>query len=198
MEEVMRVSALGLAGFISLATLASAQAGNECYRRVVTPATYRTVAEQVLVEPEREVAEYVPAVTQAVEQTIVVEPAHEVTQTIPAEYDTVEDTVLVSPARRVWEVRDHYGETIGCWVTIPATYAREARQVLVRPAQYRTIEVPALTATRMREEVVEPAHNVYRTLPARYAVREREEMVAPASAGWAPIGDICHQSEAAY
>ena len=194
----MRVSALGLAGLISLGTLASAQAGNECYRRVVSPAEYRTVAERVLVEPERQVAEYVPAVTQSVEETVVIEPAHELTQTIPAEYGTVEDSVLVSPARRVWQVRDHYGETIGCWVTIPATYAYQERRVVVRPEQYRTIEVPAVTATRTREEIVEPAHSVYHTIPARYETREHEELVAPASAGWAPIGDVCHEAGAAY
>ena len=192
----MRVSALGLAGLVSLTTLTSAMAGNECYRRVESPASYRTVAETVLVEPERQVAEYVPAVTQAVEQTVVVEPAREVTETIPAQYDVVEETVLVSPARRVWQVSDRDGETVGCWVTIPPSYAREARRVLVRPARYRTVVEPAVTATRVREEIVEPAHRVYRTIPARYAERERTVQVAPATAGWAPIGDVCHRGEA--
>jgi len=192
----MRVLGSALAGLVSLAALGSAQAGNECYRRVVTPATYRTVAETVLVEPERQVAEYVPAVTRSVEETVVLEPAREVTETIPAEYGVVEDTVLVSPARRVWQVSDHYGETVGCWVVIPATYAREAHRVVVHPAQYRTVEEPAVTTTRTREEVVEPAHSVYHTIPARYAERERTVEVAPATAGWAPIGDICHQGEA--
>jgi len=191
----MRVSALGLAGLVLLATLTSALAGNECYRRVESPASYRTVAETVLVEPERQVAEYVPAVTQAVEQTVVVEPAREVTETIPAEYDVVEETVLVSPARRVWQVSDRGGETVGCWVTIPPCYAREARRVLVRPARYRTVVEPAVTATRLREEIVEPARTVYRTIPARYATRERTVQVAPATAGWAPIGYACHGGE---
>ena len=188
----MRVSALGLAGLVSLASFASAHAGNECYRRVAAPATYRTVAEPVLVEPERQVAEYVPAVTQAVEQTVVVEPAREVTETIPPEYGVVEETVMVSPARRVWQVSDRYGETVGCWVTIPPCYARQARRVLVRPAQYRTVVVPAVTETRLRQEIVEPAHTVYRTIPARYAQRERTVEVTPATAGWEPIGDVCH------
>jgi hypothetical protein len=195
MEKVMRVSALGLAALVSLATLTSALAGNECYRRVESPASYRTVAETILVEPERQVAEYVPAVTQAVEERVVVEPAREVMETIPAQYDVVEETVLVSPARRVWQVSDRYGETVGCWVTIPPCYARQARRVLVRPAQYRTVVEPAVTATRLREEIVEPARTVYRTIPARYAERERTVEVAPATAGWAPIGDVCHQGE---
>ena len=126
------------------------------------------------------------------------EPAREVTETIPAEYDVVEETVLVSPAQRVWQVRERYGETVGCWVTVRPRYAREARRVLVRPAQYRTLVVPAVTETRLREVVVEPAHQVLRTIPARYATRERTVEVAPATAGWEPIGDACHeQPEAA-
>ena len=48
----------------------------------VPSSAYRTVAERVLVEPERQVAEVVPAVTRTVERTVVVEPAHEVTETI--------------------------------------------------------------------------------------------------------------------
>jgi hypothetical protein len=66
----------------------------------------------------------------------------------------------------------------------------------VRPAQYRTVVEPAVTATRLREEIVEPARTVYRTIPARYAERERTVQVAPATAGWAPIGDVCRQGEA--
>jgi hypothetical protein len=192
----MRASASGLAGLVLVATVASAQAGNECYRRVVSPPEYRTVAERVLVEPERQVAEIVPAVTQAVEQTVVVEPAHEVTEAIPAEYDLVEETVLVSPAQRVWQVSDQYGETVGCWVTVPPRYAREARRVLVRPPQYRIVVAPAVTETRLREVVVEPAHEVWRTIPARYELRERTVEVAPATEGWQPIGDSCREREA--
>ena len=191
----MRASALGLAVLVSLVTIGSAQAGHECYRRVVSPASYRTVAETVLVEPERQVAEYVPAVTRAVEQTVVVAPAREVTETIPAQYEVVEETVLVSPARRVWQVSDRDGETVGCWVTIPPSYAREAHRVLGQPARYRTIEEPAVTETRLREEIVEPAHRVYRTIPARYAERERTVQVSAATAGWAPIGGVCPERE---
>ena len=194
----MRVSALGLAGLCSLVTLANAEAGNECYRRVVEPAQYRTIEESVLITPEREVPEYVPAVTREVEETMVVEPAREVTRVSPALYRYEEDTVLVSPARREWRRRDHHGEIIGCWVEIPATYARQTRRVLARPEQVYTETVPAVPATRTRLEVVEPARTIYRVIPARYGVRERAELVAPARARWAPTRDDCDNARASY
>lgn len=186
----MRVTTLGIAGLVSLAAIASASA-NECYRRVVEPASYRTVQEDVLVSPERQVPEYIPAVTREVEETVVVRPQREVAHVIPAEYGVQEETVMVSPARREWRVRNHYGEMIGCWVDVPASYATRAHRVLVRPEQVVTETIPAVTATRARLEVVEPAHTVYHTIAARYATRERVELVAPASAHWAPASQYC-------
>jgi hypothetical protein len=133
-----------------------------------------------------------------VEETVVVQPAREVTRVSPALYRYEDETVLVSPARREWRLRDHHGETIGCWVNIPPTYVRRARRVLARPEQVYTETVPAVTATRTRLEVVEPAHATYRVIPARYGVRERTELIAPASARWAPTHDYCQGDRATY
>jgi hypothetical protein len=194
----MRVSTFGLVGLVALLSAASAQAGDQCYRRVIEPAQYRTVEERVLIAPERRVAEYVPAVTRQVEETIVVRPAHEVARVSPALYRIEEESVLVRPARREWRLREHYGEIIGCWVKIPAIHAWRAYRVLVSPERVYTETVPAVTATRWRSEVVEPAHAVARVIPARYGVHERAELVAPASAHWAPTSDFCEGARAAY
>ena len=186
----MRSVVIGLAGLVSLGSVVSAEA-HQCYRRVADPAQYRTVAEQVLVSPEREVAEYVPAVTRQVEETVIVRPEQEVTRVIPAQYGYQDETVLVSPARREWRTRDEDGQLIGCWVTVPATYAHRATRVLVREEQEVTQTIPAETATRVRTEVVEPAHTVTHVIPARYATREREELVSTGGAHWAPIEQSC-------
>ena len=97
----MRSVVFGLASLVSFAGVASAQA-HQCYRRVVDPAQYRSVEEQVLVSPEREVAEYAPAVTRQVEETVVVRPEREYSRVIPAQYGYEDETVMVSPARREW------------------------------------------------------------------------------------------------
>ncbi len=188
----MRSVVYFLAGAASLGAVASAQA-HQCYRRVVEPAQYRTVAEQVLISPEREVAEYVPAVTRQVEETVLVRPEQQVTRVIPAEYGYEDETVLVSPATREWRTREEDGQVIGCWVTVPPIYGRRTHRVVLRPAEEVTETIPAETATRLRTEIVEPAHTITHTIPARYATREREELVAPASARWAPIEQACER-----
>ena len=186
----MRNIVFGLAALVSLGVAASAEA-HQCYRLTAEPAQYRSVEEQVLVSPEREVAEYSPAVTRQVEETVVVRPEQTVTRIIPAEYGLEQEPVLVSPARREWRTRDEDGQTIGCWVTVPAIYGRVTHRVVVRAAQEVSETIPAETATRLRTEIVEPAHTVTQTIPARYETRERQELVAPASSRWAPIEREC-------
>ena len=189
----MRGSRIALGGLILIGAAGVANA-NECYRRVVEPAQYQTVAETVMVEPERQIPEYVPAVARRVAETVVVEPERTVTRVVPAVYEAVNETVLVRPATREWRVRNHYGEMIGCWVDVPAQYATRQRTVEVSPSRYVEETIPARYATRVRTEIVEPARTVYRTIPARYATRERVEMVAPASARWAPASGYCEHS----
>ncbi len=186
----MRPMALGLASLVSLVTIANAEAG-ECYRRVVDPAQYQTVEEQVLISPERAVPEYVPAVVREVEESYVVRPEHEVSRTIAAEYGYEDETVLVSPPHRVWELRDVHGEEVGCWVTFPAAYSRRTHRVLLQPEREVTQTIPAVTETRVRTVVIEPARNYERLIPARYGVRERTQLVSQGGAHWAPASDVC-------
>ena len=97
----------------------------DCYRQVSTPPVYGTVSEQVMVRPPRRVNHVVPPV-----------------------YDTVSEQVLVAPARRVWQTSvDAYGQTVGCWVTIPAQHATQTRRVLVRPAPVVPEVIPPAYAT---------------------------------------------------
>jgi hypothetical protein len=169
-------------------SVASAEA-HQCYRRVVDPPRYSTVEEQVLVSPEREVAEYVPAETRQVEETVVLRPERTITQVVPPQYGYEEQTVEVAPAHREWRTRDEDGEVIGCWVSVPPRYARVARRVLLSPAREVSQTIPEETATRLRTEIVEPAHTVAHTIPARYATRERAVLESPGGAHWAPLDD---------
>jgi hypothetical protein len=188
----MRNIVFGLAALASLGVGSSAEA-RQCYRLSAEPAQYRTVEEQLLLSPAREVAEYAPAVTRQVEETVVVRPEQTLTRVIPAEYGLEQATVLVSPPRREWRTRNEDGQTIGCWVTVPAIYGPVTHRVIVRAAQEVSQTIPAETATRLRTEVVEPAHTVTHTIPARYETRERQELVAPATSRWAPIDGECEE-----
>jgi hypothetical protein len=178
------------------AGISSAQAGQQCYRQVSHPAVHRTVAEHVLVTPAQTVAHTIPARQGVVRERIVVREAQTVAHTIPAEYATVSEQVMVSPAGKEWRVtRGHHGETVGCWVHVPAQYTVRHRQVTVRPASVVHKVIPAVYETRERLVEVEPARIVHKTIPAVYATRHREVQVQPASTGWQPIrghhGDHC-------
>ena len=178
---------LVLAGAIGLALSASQAEARQCYRRVVEPSRYSLVAEEVLVSPAREIAEYVPEVTREVEEVVVVRPEQTISHVIPAEYGVEAQTVEVAPPHREWRTRDENGDIIGCWVNVPARYAQIAHRVQVSPAHTVEQTIPAQTATRLRTVVVEPGHTIAHTIPARYATHEREVLVAPAHSGWAPI-----------
>ncbi|WP_375274239.1 hypothetical protein [Methylorubrum thiocyanatum] len=130
-----------LAAAVAVFALAApAQAGGacvsaECYRRVVTPPVYDTVAERVLVQPPRTVY-----------------------RTTPPVYDTVSERVLVAPGGRRWETRvDAYGQLVGCWVTTPPRYAVQTRRVLVRAPEAIPHTLPPVYATTQRRVLVQPA-----------------------------------------
>ena len=133
----MRVRSIVLPAVVGLSALASpALAGGcvNCYRHVVTPPVYGSVAEQVMVRAPRTVA-----------------------HAIPGEYGSVAESVLVSPPRKVWQVtRGPHGEAIGCWVVIPAQFAVRHRTVEVRAPQVVHETIPAAYATHHRTVVVQP------------------------------------------
>src|SRR5947209_8137506 len=126
----MRVIAIGLAALLALGVGARA---SQCYRRVVEPAQYRTVAERALASPER-----VSAVTRSVEESVAVRP----------ERGEVGETVEVSPPHSEWRTRWEDGEAIGCWVRVPARYAARIRRALRTPARVITQTLPQQRARR--------------------------------------------------
>ncbi|CAO4140435.1 hypothetical protein LPLAFNJD_LOCUS689 [Methylorubrum aminovorans] len=164
------ISSLALAA-VSVAALAvPAQAGGacvsaECYRRVVTPPVYDTVAERVLVQPPRTVY-----------------------RTTPPVYDTVSERVLVAPGGRRWETRiDAYGQLVGCWVTTPPRYAVQTRRVLVRPPEAIPHTLPPVYATTQRRVLVQPARAAW--VPAAAPVAGPDFGPAPGyGPGYGPLG----------
>ena len=103
----------------------NAQPGH-CYSRVLTPATYKTVTDQVVFKPASEIvtispATYtdttekllikeestkivvVPATYKTVTEQVMVRPAHTHLKTVPAVYETVTERVLDKPAHTAWK-----------------------------------------------------------------------------------------------
>jgi hypothetical protein len=182
------LSAAGAAACLAALAASPAFAGQQCYRHVVTPAVYGTVAEKVLVEPERVIARRIPAEYGLVSERVVVRPEKVVARHIPAEYGVVAETVMVRPGGKVWQVsRDAHGRTVGCWVDVPPAYATRHRKVVVRPASVVHETIPAIVKDVTRKVVVRPASVAHETIPAVYGVRHRKVMVAPATSGWQRI-----------
>lgn len=186
----------------------NAQPG-ECYARVMTPATYRTVTEQVLVQDASEEIEVIPAAYEWVEEEVVVKEASERIEVIPAEYqkveeqvivtpastrveevpavyEWVEEQVLIQPAHTVWQKGtgpiqrvDNATGEIMCLVEVPARYETVRKRKLVQPATSRSVEVPAEYRTIERMVMVQPATTRTVTLPAETTTVRVQRMVQP-------------------
>jgi hypothetical protein len=183
---------LTLTAVIVAVGIVAAEAGGApcttCYRRVVTPPVYGTVAETVVVSPARTVAETIPAEYRTVQEQVVITPARTVEHVVPATFRAVAEEVLVAPARKEWRVvRDAYGRDVGCWVAVAPVHRTHYRHVVDTPARLVQQTIPAVYGTRPRTELVRPAEVVHRTIPAVTEVRHRQVLVKPGSDGWQPV-----------
>ena len=132
-------------------------------REQVVPAQYEYVTDRVMVEPERRIA-----------------------QTRPAVIGTVTEKVMIAPATRRWEVtRDANGETIGCWVDVPAQYGYQSRTVEMVAASVDYISIPAVYEERQRKVMVRPTYVQREERPFGYG--SRQVQASPGSQYWAPI-----------
>ncbi len=175
-----------------IASIGAAQAGGagcaDCYEKVVTPPRYATRTETVMVRPQQTIQHVSPAQYGVVHEKVMVRPPMTYARKIPGEYGVVAEKVMVAPARREWQVTvDAHGRKIGCWVTVPAQYAVQHRQVMVRAPQVIHETAPAEYGVQARKVMVRPAQVHHQVIPAEYATQHRVEMVAPATSSWQPL-----------
>jgi len=184
----------------------NAKAG-ECYARVFTPPTYKSVTETLLVQQEAERIEVLPAVYKPatkqvlfktaserievipakygwVEEQVMVEPEGEKLITEPAIYETVSEQILVKPAYSTWKKGrgpiQKINEATGeimCLVDIPAEYRTVSKRVVKQPAQTRTVKIRATYETVKRQVVVEPAKTRAIQIPAEYRTLRINELI---------------------
>jgi len=149
----------------------------KCYARVVVPAKYKSVKEELMVKPETTVINTVPAKYSFENQKVLVKEATEKSFVVPAKFKTVKEKVLVEDEKRVL-------------VPTKAVYKNVTKKILVKPEGYEwkkgkgalqkvdhaTGEILCYTKT--------PA--VYKTVTERVLVKEAsvQERVIPAKFGW--------------
>lgn len=166
----------------------------ECYARVLIPATYSTVSEQVLKREAGERIEVIPARYETVTESVLVKEASSKLEVVPAVYGEVEERVLVKPATTKI-------------VEVPAVYETVTERVLDKPAhtawkkgpaasqtsnvlsQSTTdtgeimclVEVPATYKTVEKRVLVTPARTDEVTIPAEYKTVTRTVVKQPAT-----------------
>lgn len=159
--------------------------GSACYNLVTAPPVYGTVDETVQVRPPQVQHRVVPAEYETVVDTVMIAPERRIPHYRPASYETVTEKVLISGPSRRWQVtRDAYGNTVGCWVEVPAQYGYQSRRVEVAPASVSYETVPAVYGQRPRKVMVRPTEVLREEIPAAYETRQRQVLVSPGSQYW--------------
>ena len=165
----------------------------ECYARVLIPAKYRSISEQVLTRDAAERIEIVPARYETVEETVLVREAATKLEVIPAVYGEVQDQVLVRPAStKIAQVPAEY-ETVTeqvidkpahtAWKKGPA--ATQASNVLSQTTTDTgeimcLIEVPATYKKIQKRVLVSPARSEEIAIPAEYKTVTKTVVKTPA------------------
>lgn len=158
-----------------------AKAG-ECYAKVMSPAKFETVTEQVLVKEAGEAINIVPAEYEVVEQEVEVIPSSKKLIPVPATYKDVTETMEVQPASRVWK-------------TSLKKKALAVNQVMLDAIKAQGIDIDGATANTCFKEILKPAsykiaaeevlvqneRNVTEVIPAEFETKEEQVEVVPAT-----------------
>lgn len=180
----------------------------ECYAKVIVPAKWEVVTEQVLVKPVSETVSVTPAVFDSAETSIVEKEAFTEIKVVPVKFREEVEKVEVSPASTVWVTDlgkkgipaspallagaktngvNLTGAAIGaCYKEYynPAKFEQTTKEVLVKEESEEIKIAPAQFEEAEEIVVVKQASQkkVYR--PAEYETIEERIEVEPAKAVW--------------
>ena len=149
----------------------------QCFARVVVPAQYEQVTEQVLKKEAASRIEVAPAQFQDVEERILVRPASTRLEAVPPVFEEMEEQVLVRPATTRVE-------------PVPATYRTVSERILVRSAYTVWKRSSELTAAERAQQAIEPGAGDILCLvevPAEYKTVTSEVLVTPATTREVPV-----------
>ncbi len=165
----------------------------QCYARVLIPASYNTVSEQVVVQEAGERFEIIPARYETIRENLMVKEASTRLEIVPAEYSEVQERVLVKPkTTKIVEVAAVY-ETVTervldkaahtVWKKGPA--ASQSSSVLSQATSDTgeimcLVEVPATYKTVQKRVLVTPARTEEIAIPAEYKAITKTVVTKPA------------------
>jgi len=164
----------------------------QCWSRVLAPARYETVTENVVLQAASE-----PATFKTRTETVVVEPARDDFRVVPAKYEKRSERVKVRDGYTTWKkgtgpitrIDGTTGEIL-CLVEVPAEYRSVEKQVLVSAAKTERIRRPAKTKQVVRRVIDKAATTRKVRMPAKVETVRFQEMVSPPSTRKIPVAAI--------
>jgi len=158
-----------------------AKAG-ECYAKVMSPAKFETVAEQVLVKEAGEAISIVPAEYEVVEQEVEVIPSSKKIIPVPATYKDVTETIEVQPASRTWKTSLGKKALVVNQVMLDAIKTQGVDLDAATPnACFKETYKPATYKVETEEILVQNERNITEVVPAEFETKEEQVEVVPAT-----------------
>ena len=169
---------------------------NTCYKEFYTPATFKTVSQEVVLQKETSKTKIIPAQYEMVEKTIEVDPASQKTITIPATYAFSEERILIEKEKTVWkkgvnpaQKLDGATGEIMCLVKIPAKYKTIKKKVVKSAATTKIIDVPAVSKTIKVKKLLAAAKTEKITIPEVKSSIQKSVLNRKATFAWIRVGD---------
>jgi hypothetical protein len=169
---------------------------NTCYKEYFTPATFKTVSEEVVLQKETNKTKIIPAQYEMVEKTIEINPASQKTITIPATYGYTEEKILVEKEKTVWkkgvnpaQKLDGATGEIMCLVKIPAKYKTIKKKIVKSVATTKVIDIPAVSKTIKVKKLVSAAKTENITIPEVKSSIQKSVLDTKPVFSWVKVGD---------
>ncbi len=163
-----------------------------CYKRVMTPAVYKTVMTRVMVTPASCSQYRTPATYGTVAHQVVVQPAYQVVHSKPAVYGRIQVTKQVRPARTRWMRRGCRGEGYRCSVTTPARYRTRSKRVMMQPSQNWVETRPAVMGVEHRQVMLSAGTVKQVCQPAVYENVAQRMLVSAGTEQWVRVAHTPH------
>lgn len=155
-----------------------------CYKRVMTPAVYKTVMTRVMVSPATCSQYRTPPTYGTVAQEVMVQPSYQVVHSKPAVYGRIRVTKQVRPARTRWMRNRCHGGGYRCSVTTPAKYRTRSKRVMMQPRQSWVETRPAVMGVEHRQVMLNAGTVRQACQPAVYQTVAQRVLVSPGTEHW--------------
>ncbi len=179
----------------------------QCYAKVMTPAAYKSVTENVVVQEAAQKYTIVPAKYKWAMEKVLVKEASKKLVSVPAVFEKVTEKVEIMPAKRIWRTGptakyrsadrslvaaaaslglSNSAKPGACYSEYieDAKYKTETVKVTTKPAADRLEIVPAKYEWVEEKVLLKPAATKIVEMPAVYETVTEKVMEAPATTTW--------------